>query len=227
MKATYTTIFLLAGALWSTRAEAHVDISSGPAAANATNEVAFSVGHGCTGSDTFKIVVDIPVGITSVRPMRSDFGTPGVTKDMAGTITSVSWQKPLSEALDGDTAFYKLIIRLKTPNQPFTTVYFPVHQTCRAKDGTMTTVDWVAQPGGTGEPAAALKLVPARLSGWNKYTVPEAMTDLSVFFKDALIVWKGAAAYSANPNTASLITSTPGVTALTSLGAGDEVWVRY
>lgn len=227
MKALYTTIFLLAGALWSTSAEAHVDIASGPAAANTTNEVVFSVGHGCAGSDTFKIVVDIPAGVTSVRPMRSDFGTPIVNKDMAGTITSVSWQKPLAEALDGDTAFYKLVIRLKTPNQPFTTVYFAAHQTCRAKDGTMTTVDWAALPGGTGEPAAPLLLVPARLPGWNKYTIPAAMTDLSVFFKDAQIVWKGAAAYSANPNTASLITNTPGVTALTALGAGDEVWVRY
>lgn len=229
MKATYTTIFVLAGVLWSTRAQAHVDVSSGPAAANATSEVAFSVGHGCSGADTYRIVVDIPAGVTSVRPMRSDFGTPVVTKDMAGTITSVSWQKPAAEALDADTSFYKLILRLKTPNQPFTTVYFGVHQTCRAKDGTMTTVDWVGLPGGstTAEPAAALKVVPARTPGWNKYVVPDAMTDLSVYFKDAQIVWKGAAAYSANPNTAALITSTQGVTALTSLGAGDEVWVKY
>lgn len=229
MKATYTAICMLAGVLWSTRAEAHVDISSGPVAANATSEVAFSVGHGCTGSDTYRIVVDIPVGVTSVRPMRSDFGTPVVTKDLAGTITSVSWQKPVTEALDADIAFYKLIIRLKTPNQPFTTLYFPVHQTCRAKDGTTTTVDWVGLPGGstTTEPAAALNVVPARVPGWNKYVVPAAMTDLSVFFKDAQIVWKGAAAYSANPNTANLIMNTPGATVLTTLGENDEVWVKY
>jgi hypothetical protein len=49
----------------------------------------------------------------------------------------------------------------------------------------------------------------------------------SVFFGDALIVWKGAAAYSANPTTKELIAGTPGVTALTSLAVGDELWVRY
>lgn len=229
MKALRNLAILAASALWSATAAAHVDISSGPAVANATNEVAFSVGHGCTGADTYRIVVDIPAGVTSVRPMRSDFGPPAVTKDGAGTITSVSWQKPLPEALEADIAFYKLVIRLKTPSQPFTTIYFPVHQTCRAKDGTMTTVDWVGLPGGsaTDEPAAALKLVPARAPGWNTYKVPSAMADLSVFFQDAQIVWKGAAAYSANPSTAALIMNTPGATALTGLSAGDEIWVKY
>ena len=233
MNARLVMTFLVAGGFWATSAEAHVDIGSGPAIANSTNEVTFSVGHGCAGADTYKIVVDIPAGVTSVRPMRSDFGTPTVQKDGAGTITSITWQKPLTEALDSDLAFYKLIIRLKTPNLPFTTVYFPAHQTCRAADGTMSTVDWVGLPttqatdGGTIEPAAGLNLLPARLPGWNKYTVASAIANLSVFFKDAQIVWKGTAAYSANPNTAAVITNTSGVTALTAITSGDEVWVKY
>src|SRR4051794_25721582 len=100
MNARLVMTFLVAGGFWATRAEAHVDIGSGPAVANSTNEVAFSVGHGCTGADTFKIIVDIPAGVTSVRPMRSDFGIPTVQKDGSGTITSVTWQKPITEALD-------------------------------------------------------------------------------------------------------------------------------
>lgn len=212
----------------STTAHAHVSISSGPAVANATSEVVFSVGHGCSGADTYKVVIDIPAAVTSVRPLRSDFGPPSVAKDAMGAITSVTWVKPLAEALDSDLAFYKLTLRLKTPNQPFTTLYFPVHQTCRAMNGTMSTVDWVSVPPNvTDEPAASLFVVPARAPGWNKYTVPVAMTDLSVFFKDALIVWKDSAAYSVNPNTASLIGSTAGATTLTALAAGDEVWVKY
>jgi hypothetical protein len=216
--------------LFSARARAHVEVESGPAPSNATSEVVFAVGHGCDGKDTFKVVIDIPASVTSVRPMRSDFANPTVQKDQAGTITSVTWQKPVAEALDTDILFYRLSVRLKTPDQLLTTVYFTVHQTCRAADGTLSTVDWVDIPPSTatGNPAAALKLVPARMPGWNKFTVPTAMTDLSVFFKDALIVWKGtSSAYSANPHIASLITSTSGVTALTSLNAGDEVWVKY
>ena len=69
--------------------------------------------------------------------------------------------------------------------------------------------------------------MPARLPGWNKLTVPVAVSDLSVFFSDALIVWKGTSAYSANSATKELIAATPGVGALTSLAANDEIWARY
>lgn len=97
----------------------------------------------------------------------------------------------------------------------------------------MTTTDWVALPtdpvvdGGTEEPAPALVVVPAHLPGWNKVTVAAAVPDVGVFFGDAQIVWKGTAAYSANPATKDLIGATPGVIPLTLLAAGDELWVRY
>jgi hypothetical protein len=81
--------------------------------------------------------------------------------------------------------------------------------------------------GGADEPAPALRVVPARRPGWNKYVVTQAMSDLSVFFGDAQIAWKGAAAYSANPATVGLIAATAGVTPLTSLAPNDEVWVKY
>ncbi len=233
MKKIWSILFASAGLLASTAAYAHIEVGSGAAVANATNEVVFKVGHGCAGADTYKVTIDIPAGVTSVRPMRSDFGKPSVTKDAMGVVTSVTWQKPDTEALDTDLAFYKLTIRLKTPNTPFTSIYFAAHQTCRAMDGTLTTVDWVGLPttpvpdGGAVEPAAALTLMPARLPGWNKFTVGTAIADLSVFFKDALIVWKASAAYSANPNTKTQIMGTAGVTELTAIAAGDEIWVKY
>lgn len=215
-------------------AGAHVSVVSGNGASNATQEVVFGVGHGCSGTDTFKVVVDIPAGVSSVRPMTSDFGKATVQKDMGGTIVSVTWQKELAAALDSDTNYYKLTLRLKTPDKPFTTVYFVVHQTCRAMDGKLTTVDWAALPGmavpdggEAPEPAAALPLVPAHVPGWNKFTTPIDIADPAAFFKDALIVWKGTAAWSANANTTALIKATGGVTALGGLKAGDEFWVKY
>jgi periplasmic copper chaperone A len=212
---------------------AHVSIVSGPAIANATQEITFGVGHGCAGADTYKVRVQIPAGVTSVRPLRSDFGKPAVEKDTTGVITAVVWQKADADALDADIAYYKLIVRLKVPSAPFTALYFPAQQTCRAADGTLSTVAWAMLPtdpvvdGGTDEPAPELRLVPARQPGWNKYVVPQAMSDLSVFFGEALITWKGASAYSANPNTAQLIAGTPGVTPLGALSANDEIWVKY
>jgi uncharacterized protein YcnI len=203
-----------------TVALAHISIASGPATANVTQEVTFGVGHGCAGADTVRVRVTIPAGVTSVRPLRSDFGKPSVEKDSAGTITAVVWQKPDADFLDADLAYYKLVVRLKVPNQPFTSVYFPAQQTCRAADGTQTVVGWTTLPsdpvvdGGADEPAPELRIVPARKPGWNKYVVAQAMTDLNAFFGDALIAWKGAAAYSANLATAELIAGTAGVVAL-------------
>jgi periplasmic copper chaperone A len=214
-------------------ARAHVSVASGPGFANATQEITFGVGHGCAGADTYRVRIEIPTDVLSVRPLRSDFGKVSVEKDTAGTITAVSWQKADADALEADLAYYKLVIRLKVPNKPFTTYYFKAHQTCRAADGTLSMSEWVTLPtdpvvdGGTDEPAPALVVLPARKPGWNKYVVPQAVPDLAALFGDAQIVWKGTAAYSANPTTAELIASTPGVTALSGLAANDEIWVKY
>ena len=215
-------------------ARAHISIASGPGFANTTQEITFGVGHGCAGADTVRVRVEIPPDVLSVRPMRSDFGKVSVEKDAAGTITAVSWQKPDEDALDADIAYYKLVIRLKVPNKPFTTTFFKAHQTCRSMDGTLSTVDWAMLPGdpvvdggAADEPAPALVVLPARQPGWNKYVVAQAVPDVAAIFGDAQIVWKGTAAYSSNPATTELIAATPGVSALTALAAGDEIWVRY
>lgn len=214
-------------------ASAHVSVASGPGFANVSQEISFGVGHGCDGADTMSVTIDLPAGVTSVRPMRSDFGRVAVTKDMAGAVTAVTWEKADADVLPADLAFYKLTIRMKLPNTPFTTLNFPAHQTCKGPDGGTIVVDWVAttpqnpDAGMTAEPAPALLVLPARKPGWNRYTVPAAVADVATFFSDAQIVWKGTAAFSSNANTTALIGTTPGVTALTSLAANDEVWVKY
>jgi periplasmic copper chaperone A len=233
MKRTLGILAGLSVALLPAVVAAHVSIASGPGFANTTQEITFGVGHGCAGADTYRVRVTIPAGVTSVRPLRSDFGKVSVEKDAAGTIVAVSWQKADADALEADLAYYKLVIRLKVPDQPFKTIFFPALQTCRAADTTTSTVDWKMLPtdpivdGGTDEPAPALVILPARRPGWNKYVVAQAVPDVATVFGDAQIVWKGTAAYSANPTTTELIASTPGVTALTALAANDEIWVKY
>jgi uncharacterized protein YcnI len=226
----------LAAVFFGTTADAHVS-ATGPGFANTTQEITFPIAHGCNGTpgdDTYTVKIDIPAGVTSVRPMRSDFGKVSVDKDGAGNVTAITWQKPLAEALDADIAFHKLVVRMKLPNAPFTTLVFPAHQTCRSSTGTTTVVEWVAPPGTVTpeggiapEPAPTLMLLPARVPGWNKFTVPAAIADVSLFFKDAQVVWKGTAAYSSNAITAAQLKAEPGVTVLTALAAGDEVSVKY
>ena len=144
--------------LASSLANAHISVASGPGVANTTQEITFGVGHGCAGADTYKVRIEIPSTVTSVRPERSDFGKVSVEKDATGAITAAVWQKNDADALDADIAYYKLVVRLKVPNQPFATIFFPAHQTCRAADGTLSTTEWVTRPtdpivdGGTDEP---------------------------------------------------------------------------
>lgn len=227
----FKALMILAAAgvsLISAAAEAHLAVSTGPAFANKSQEVSFGVGHGCSGSDTYAIRLEIPAGVTSVRPMNSDFGATTVEKDGADNVTAITWQKAPEDALDADTNYYKLTVRMKVPDKPFSQLYFKALQTCRDANGALTTVDWKALPGEMGEPAAALTIVPARFPGWNKYKVPDHLTDLTVFFQDALIVWRENAAWSFNPATADLIKGTAGVTSISDgLHPDDEIWVRY
>lgn len=230
MKKASLLLIPVAGLLISSAAEAHISVISGTAYANKSQIVEFGVGHGCSGADTYAVDAEIPKGMTSLRPIFSDFGMTSTMTDPADAtiVTNVIWQKPIETALDADTNYYKLSVRMKVPDEPFTTVYFKIHQTCRASDGTLSFADWVALPGEVGEAAAALNIMPSHLPGWNKFTVPVEVPDLSVFFQDALIVWRGAEAYSFNDNTVELINTTEGASLISDgLHAGDEIWVRY
>lgn len=220
----------LSGLCVSGVADAHVSIASGPAFANKSQKITFSIGHGCEGDDTVGIRVPIPAGVTSVRGLISDFGAPTFETDVDGNVTAVSWRKPDADALDGDRGYYEATIRVRVPDAPFTTIYWVVEQTCYSEANGVTTALWDKLPGEDGNPAAPLVIVPARQTGWNSYTLGAAMleADLGAYLGDALIVWKGAAAYSSNPATAALIAATTGVTALTGdLAAGDQLWVKY
>ena len=210
-------------------AAAHISITSGPGFANANNILKFGVGHGCEGLDTFKVKIDIPAGVTSVLPLPSDFGKLSVDRDAAGAVTAVTWTRPTQDSYDRDFVYYELALRARLPDSPLTTIHFPTHQYCMGPDGGVVVSDWIGTDPNdiTIEPAPALKVVPARRAGWNKFTVPAAVADPGLFFGDALIVWKGNSAYSPNPTTTELIKTTAGVTALASLAAGDEIWVKY
>ncbi len=215
----------------SASARAHVAPTTSTVVANKSSVLEMGVGHGCEGADTYAVTVDIPKGVTSVRPMWSPGFKTSFTVDAADPkiVTSVTWQKVDADVLPADTNYYKLPFRAKFPDAPLSSIYVKSHQTCKALDGTLSYVDWVALPGEMGEPASALALLPDRLPGWNKYAVPADIADLSVFFKDALVVWRGTSAYSFNDNTVELINTTAGVTLLAADGvkANDQLWVRY
>ncbi|HVK75186.1 MAG TPA: DUF1775 domain-containing protein [Kofleriaceae bacterium] len=223
--------FLASTALAAGVAHAHVEISSGPAAANKSQKITFSVGHGCTGADTLAVRIEIPVGITSVRALPSEFGHPSI-EGTAAAVTAVSWTKPVADVRPEDFGYYEFTIRARVADVPYSKIYFKVRQTCRTAGGVETVVDWNALPGETGNAAAPLVVVPSHTPGWNRFTIPTGVTvaqdDLATYLGDAAIVWRGTEAYSANAHTAALIAGTDGVAPLTGgLQAGQEIWVKY
>lgn len=218
-------------ALSSSSAHAHVSLTSGPGYVNQSQVLNFGVGHGCEGADTVRIEISLPKEATNVRAMPSVFGPVEVKPDDTGVPATVIWSKDKARA--ADDLYYQLSIRIKVPDAPFTTLYFPAKQVCRSADGKETTVNWSALPGdpppeGDAEvtPAPALVVLPVRYPGWNKLTVTTDIKDLKVF-DDAQIVWSGDAAYSSNPATADLIKSEDGVKQLSEIKSGSEIWVKY
>ena len=205
-------------------AYAHIGISE-VGFAGKSQLITLNVGHGCPGADTIGVEVRIPKQVTSVRGAPNFFGYADVKTDAAGAVTSVVWTK--QDVRDADDQFYQLQLRIQVPETPFEKLYFPTTQHCRAKDGTESKTEWTAMgEGGTEEPAPELLVMPPRQPGWNKYTAPKALTDLTVF-DDAQIVWVGDAAYSANPETKAMIAAEQGVTELKAIDAKAEIWVKY
>ncbi len=226
------TAVVLFAVLVPALAIAHIEALTSPAVAGTTQEVTLSVGHGCAGADTWSVRTVIPAGVASVRAMPSDFGRSTLETNASGTPVAVNWVRADADLLPVDTNYYKLTLRARMPNAPFTTVFFPTEQKCKLADGGVGVNLWTNTSGippdaGEPEEAPAVALVPAHKPGWNKMTVPVAVTELDVYFSNAQIVWKGNAAFSANPSVAQLISATSGVTELTSLAANDEIWVKY
>lgn len=238
----FRKILLAAGVIAiSSSAFAHITIGSGPAPAGKSSKITFNINHGCNESteDTIAIKIDMPAGVTAVRPMDSSFGKISLTRDASSTttpktVTTVTWTKAAANELGFDDAYYELTIKATLPSTPFAKLPFVIHQTCRitagADAGMTREVTWAV--GDPEEPAPNVIIVPAKLNptGWNKFTVPASTTvavaDFPAYFGDAQIVWKGSAAYTSNPVVAAALT-TAGVAALGALAAGDEIMVKY
>lgn len=182
-----------------------------------------NLGHGCeddaTGTkyDTEKLEVDIPAGVTSIRPMDAAWASASVVKDADGNITQLVWTKtgaPLAE----DSQLYRVSFKAKLPDAPVTTLAFPARQICHNDSSQEIITPW------EGAEAPTLKLMPVRTPGWNKYTAQADIDEATIksFFSDADIVWSGDAAYSANSVTAGLISNS-----LSIIPAGSEFWVKY
>jgi uncharacterized protein YcnI len=225
------------------QAHVSVDTANGPAIAGKSYLVTLNLPHGCSGSDTYKIEVEIPSGFKLSRPVDSEFGAATITKETLAVpfvmhgknyeedVTKITWEKPESEIKASDTHLYRVSFRSTLPDTPFATAYLKTTQTCKMPDGSTEKLEWVGTGGhddhsATLSPAPAMFIYPARTPGWNQYTVSEHVHDLSIF-KDAEIVWAGTEAYSPNANTSTLIEQDADTQTLQMIHPGTDIWVKY
>jgi uncharacterized protein YcnI len=119
-------------------AEAHMVLAQGEAAAGSYYKAVFGTGHGCAGSPTIRVRIQIPDGVTSVKPMpkagwkletvKMTYKTPIV--DHGRTITEGVGEVIWSGGKLLDENYDEFIMQVKLPEAPDTIVYFPAIQEC-------------------------------------------------------------------------------------------------
>lgn len=120
-------------------ASAHVTLERNEAPAGSTYKAVLRVGHGCDGSATVAIRVQIPDGVIAVKPMPKPGWTlettigpyPAPVKYFEDTLTEgvreISW----SGGNLPDAWYDEFVFRGQLPTgEPGTTIYFPVVQEC-------------------------------------------------------------------------------------------------
>jgi uncharacterized protein YcnI len=150
---------------------AHVELTVAQSKVSAPYTATFTVEHGCTGSPTLLLRVQIPEGVIVVKPSeKAGWAVSTVSGKFKGTynynggkvsqgITEVDWSGYLPDKM---TDTFSLDAYLTDALKPNTTLYFPIVQECQ-----VGTNRWIQIPakGKTEDdyqfPAAALKLLPA------------------------------------------------------------------
>lgn len=148
-------------------AAAHVGTDPGTAAAGQSATIGFGIGHGCEGSPTTSVSIRIPAGVSSAKPVPKPGWRISITrgklpqpvKDFAGnTVTrgvlAVTWSG--GRLLDAHFDTFQL--RLRMPNTPGKTLYFPTVQRCVKGQHRWITIPRAGQPE-PEEPAPAVRLV--------------------------------------------------------------------
>jgi periplasmic copper chaperone A len=169
-------------------ASAHVTATPSTAAAGAYTVVTFSVGHGCEGSPTTRIEIQVPESVLSVTPSRNPFydvektiekldepvadahGNE-VTERTASIVYTASTPLP-----DGERDAFELSFQL--PDAEGETLSFPTIQTCQEGETGWTEVPADGQDAEELEsPAPAFEIVAAEDSGHGDDAAAEPAAD--------------------------------------------------
>jgi uncharacterized protein YcnI len=151
-------------------ASAHVDVDPSSTAAGSYSLLTFSLGHGCDGSATTGITIDIPDTITSVTPTVN----PGwdVTPLTDGQVTYTA----LSPLADGLRTTFVLSLQIPEDAAVGDTLAFPVLQSCEVGETNWSEalVEGEAEP---AHPAPSLTVTEASDESGHGHGAAAAATD--------------------------------------------------
>lgn len=171
MKAGFSTSVALGAALLlATSANAHVTLEVQEATAGGFYKATLKVPHGCDGQPMVKMRVQVPDGVTNVKPqpkpgwkvatVKGKLNTPyddGHGKMITEGIREVAW----SNGRLPDDQYDEFAMQVRLPDAPNTTLYFLVVQEC--PKGVNRWIE-IPETGKTSrdlkQPAPALRLKP-------------------------------------------------------------------
>ena len=167
---------VLATSMWSPFASAHPSFETKSAAVGASYKAVIRIPHGCDGSPTTRVRVQIPEGMIGVKPKpmpgwsietkrgayeRSYPYYHGAT--LTEGVREISWTGKL---LDDHFDEFVFAGFLADSLQPGTTLHFPVHQDCERGSHAWTQIPLVGQSAhDLQSPAPGIALVPVADKG--------------------------------------------------------------
>jgi uncharacterized protein YcnI len=170
MRLRHLACVALAALLAAPAATAHVTANPREAPSDSYFKLDFRVPHGCEGSPTTRIAVQIPAGVTSVAPQEvagweieiTEGELPEPVEVFGQTVTegvtAVSWEGgPLP-----DNHMQEFGLSLRFPDRPGETLWFPVIQECEEGDHRWVTIP-VEGEDPPDEPAPGVTLLAANV----------------------------------------------------------------
>ena len=157
-----------AALLISIGAQAHVTLEEPAAVANTGYKAVLRVTHGCEGSPTHTVRVQIPAGFLGTKPIpkpgwklelqRAKLAEPYDShgRKIDETVSEVIWRAQSPEAFLADAHYDEFVLRGQTPAKPGV-IWFKVQQLCEKGE-----LNWAEVPS-TGSSTKGLKAPAARL----------------------------------------------------------------
>lgn len=169
-------------------AGAHVTATPSTAAAGAYTVVTFSVGHGCEGSPTTRLEIQVPESVLSVTPSRNPFYDVEKTIEQLDEPVADAHGNEVTERTasivytattplpDGQRDAFELSFQL--PDAEGETLSFPTIQTCQKGETGWVEVPADGQdPDELESPAPAFEIVAAEAGGHGDQAAAEPAAD--------------------------------------------------